>query len=402
MVLPLYFIWHLIFGICVTALLFTYVIYPAVASLLAKGRQKNNIIYSDDNDKWPSVSVLMSVYNEEKHIVEKMKSLLSQDYPGDIHIYIGSDCSDDNSNNLLTEYANDHSNIHFCPYEDRRGKSSVINDLHQLISINKNLSSNHIYVLTDANVILSTDVIYQLVKHFKNSDIGLVDANMQYTGMSEIGISEAENTYLSSEVRLKNNESIVWKKMIGPFGGCYAIRAELFDFVPSNFLVDDFFLAMKVFDKDMLAINELSAICYEPVTHKLSQEYKRKKRISAGNFQNLFHFLRLFNPFRLLGILLISHKLLRWLGPVFIIGILGTSLYLSLSGLLFYKLICYLLIVWFLLIPIFDYIFSALGWHIKLLRSISYFNLMNVALLAGFFKFITGVKVGIWERTERI
>jgi len=382
------------------ALITSYVAYPLIASLIAKLRTKNDIVYRD-TDSWPVVSVLMSVYNEEKYIDKKMDSLLSQKYPGLFKIYIGSDHSDDNSNKILSRYADAHENVHFYPYTERRGKPSVINDLHKEITSINNSISEHIYILTDANVILSNQVIYELSKHFRNSDIGLVDANMQYTGMSETGISEAENIYLSSEVQLKSNESIAWKKMIGPFGGCYAIRAELFDVVPSNYLVDDFFLAMKVFEEGKSAINELSAICYEPVTHKLSQEYKRKKRISAGNFQNLFHFYKLFNPFTQLGLSLIAHKLLRWVGPFFIGLIIIISIYLAIEGVKFYAIVCSLLVIWFIIIPLVDYLFSAIGWHIKILRSISYFNLMNIALLSGFFKYLSGIKAGVWERTER-
>jgi cellulose synthase/poly-beta-1,6-N-acetylglucosamine synthase-like glycosyltransferase len=341
----------------------------------------------------------MSVYNEEKYIEEKISTLLSQNYDGQLEIYIGSDDSSDKTNEIVEQIAQQNDKLHFIHFEKRRGKPSVINDLHELIQ--NDFSKKHIYVLTDANVMLAPNVISIIVSHFKNEAIGLVDAHMTYSGVRDEGISTSENTYLNGEVKLKHNESKVTKKMIGPFGGCYALRSELYISIPSHFLVDDFYLAMNVFSEGYLAINDLSAICREPVTHHLLQEYGRKKRIAAGNFQNLFHYVHLFNPLTKLGLSLISHKLIRWIGPFLILLIIGSCILLAAKSSAFYFYILLAIIIWAVLIPMMDFVLSKLKINVGLLRSISYFNLMNVALLAGFFKYISGVKEGTWNRTER-
>jgi cellulose synthase/poly-beta-1,6-N-acetylglucosamine synthase-like glycosyltransferase len=356
----------------------------------------------DEINQLPRVSILMSVYNEEKHLANKLRTLLSQDYKGILNIYIGSDASSDRTNEIMEKYSQEYDHIYFYPYKVRRGKPSVINDLHATINATNSDSDNHIYILTDANVMLNDDVVSLLVKHFSDLDIGLVDAHMKYSGMSTEGISESENQYLNSEVKLKQNESTVWKRMIGPFGGCYALRSNLFAIIPSHFLVDDFYLALNVFDKGKLAINELNAICQEPVTHNFSQEYKRKKRISAGSFQNFNHYRKLFNPFTTLGFSLVSHKLIRWMGPFIFLCMIIVSIYMALQSIAFYQFFSLLLGLWFIVMPLLDYVLSRLGIHVKLLRSISYFNLMNLALLDGFIKYIKGIKSGTWERTERL
>jgi len=398
--MPDFLILHIVFWFCIFSFLWSYIGYPLLMCVLSKRGAKNQIVYSS-GDILPRVSVLMSVYNEEKYLSEKIDTLLAQDYSGAIDIYVGSDASYDKTDAIVDEMSKQSDNLYFFPYKERRGKPSVINDLHAHVSGLYGQGSDHIYILTDANVMLKSDVVSNLVQHFKNENISLVDAHMTYSGMKDDGISNSENTYLNAEVKLKHHESMVTKKMIGPFGGCYALRSDLFRPVPSHFLVDDFYLAMQVFSAGKLAINELSAVCREPVTHHLSQEYKRKKRIAAGNFQNFFHFIGLFNPFTSLGASLISHKLIRWMGPFLIALIIGICLFLASIGLPFYKLISACLAVWFLMIPLLDTLLSLVGIHLKMLRSISYFNLMNLALLAGFFKYLGGIKKGTWDRTER-
>lgn len=396
-----YVLLNIVFIISLCLLIWSYIGYPLLLSVLARDRSKDS--HSGDKSyRLPRVSVLMSVYNEEKYLADKLETLISQDYQGVLNIYVGSDASSDKTNEILQKYSQEYDHIRAYLYKERRGKPSVINDIHASINEANFESDNHIYILTDANVMLNNDVVGILVRHFNNRDIGLVDAHMKYSGMSTEGISESENMYLNSEVKLKQNESIVWKRMIGPFGGCYALRSNLFVNVPIHFLVDDFYLALNVFDKGKLAINELNAICQEPVTHNFAQEYKRKKRISAGNFQNLNYYMRLFNPFTTLGFSLVSHKLIRWFGPFIFLCMIVISSYLALQSIPFYQFFSMILGVWFIVLPLLDFILSRLSINVKLLRNISYFNLMNLALLDGFLKYVKGIKSGTWERTKRL
>jgi hypothetical protein len=94
-----------------------------------------------------------------------------------------------------------------------------------------------------------------------------------------------KKAYISREVLIKQHESILWGTMMGPFGGCFAIRSELYEPVPKNFLVDDFYINMKVLEKGYQCINNLNALVFEDISNNLSDEFKRKVRISTGNFQ---------------------------------------------------------------------------------------------------------------------
>jgi cellulose synthase/poly-beta-1,6-N-acetylglucosamine synthase-like glycosyltransferase len=188
--------------------------------------------------------------------------------------------------------------------------------------------------------------------------------------------------------------------MMGPFGGCFAIRKELYTPVPKNFLVDDFYICMKIIQSGYKAINVLDAVVYEDVSNNLSDEFFRKVRIATGDFQNLYEFKRmLWPPFKGLGFSFMSHKVLRWITPIFIVISYILALILSFNN-LFYLIItiCYSLV---LLLPLIDYLLKKIKINNIFLRFVTHFFTMNLALLAGMFKAMKGVKSNVWKPTKR-
>ena len=72
------------------------------------------------------------------------------------------------------------------------------------------------------------------------------------------------------------------------------------------------------------------AICNEDVFDDKKAEYRRKVRISTGNFQNLNYFKSMLLPFwKGNAFAFLSHKVLRWLTPFFLIACLISSLFLA-------------------------------------------------------------------------
>ncbi len=391
-----------IFFISVFGLLHSYLFYPLLLKWLAGEKQLSTDQYRRD-DQLPKVTVVMSLYNEEQVIEEKLSTLLQQDYPVHLlEIYIGSDQSSDRTNAKVQAIAAQHSNIKFFPFEQRQGKPGVINALVENLQRENRLTAEDILLFTDANVMLKSDTVWNLVRHFKQAETILVDANMVNTGLLKAGISYSEHQYISSEVILKHREGLVFGKMAGPFGGCYALRANYYHFVPPNFLVDDFYIAMKAFEQGGNAINDLQAICYESVSHDIREEYRRKARISAGNFQNLNSFAYLlFPPYTKLSFTFISHKVLRWLGPFFIIFAFLTSGILGLLGSLFFQFMFGLQLLVLVFIPLLDKLLAYFQLNFIPIRNVHYFIIMNVALLEGFFKYLRGIKSNVWTPPKR-
>ncbi len=387
--------------ISLLALAHAYVFYPLLLKIWARDRAPHRVLFQKA-DQWPEVHVLMSLYNEEKVIEQKLDSLLKQDFKGSLQIWIGSDCSSDKTNEIVQRYTQENAHIHFFPFNYRQGKPGVINTLAEKAKQSFSSADSTLFLITDANVFLSPGVIRLLAGHFKDPEIALVDARMVHTGMKSEGISKAEDQYISMEVWIKYWEGILWGNMIGPFGGCYMLRASHFQPVPTNFLVDDFYIAMKVFEQGGKAINELEAVCYEAVSHDIAVEYRRKKRISAGNYQNLLSFRSLWwPPFKALNFAFFSHKVLRWWGPFFLLLIIIGSGLLALGGQAVYQLLFFLLVICLILVPLLDWMLTQLNINWMPLRGVRYFILMNLALLAGFWKFLKGIKTNVWQPTKR-
>lgn len=393
---------QILFWSSALAMVHTYIFYPFILKYLVDDEKLLTPEYYND-DEAPEVIVLMAAYNEEQVIQEKLDTLQALDYPEDkIKIYIGSDNSSDRTNLIVSAYAKKDPRIHFFPYKDRNGKPKIINRLVAEIRTKRGLHKDLIFLMTDASVMLRPDTLKKLVRHLRDPEIALVDTNMQSMGIQKAGVSKSEQHYVSGEVLLKHHESILWKKMIGPFGGCYLIRSNFYHEVPPNYLVDDFYIAFKAFEDGGGAINDLEAICYEPVSGEMSEEYRRKSRIGAGNFQNLMSFKHfLLPPKDALGFAFFSHKVLRWKGPFFIIFAFFSSGILAYNGNQFYLALFIVQILLWLILPLLDYLLRFAGVHIGILRNIRYFIYMNIALLHGFFKYINGIKTNVWQPTKR-
>lgn len=382
---------ELIFWIAVFLVLHTYVLYPLILRIFSAGRKGNVIVY-ERSEELPVVSVIISAFNEESCIEEKILSIYAGSYPSEkFEVLIGSDNSTDLTGKIVKSLMKKYPSLKFSEFKERRGKGNVVNDLV------KN-AKGKILVLTDANVIFDDDTLFYMVRHFKNPMIGLVDTNMVNRGMKEEGISQQERAYISREVGIKDRESRLWGAMMGPFGGCYAIRKEDYARVPSNFLVDDFFINMRIFEKRKLAINDIRALVFENIPDELKVEFRRKVRIGTGNFQNLRKFWRLIFTARY-GFAFLSHKVIRWLGPFFLVIAMAANIYLTFGSKLYFWVLIGHLSAYF--IPVIDWVLKKLKIYIGPFRLVTHFFSMNAALFIGFFRSLGKVHSGIWERTER-
>ena len=138
----------------------------------------------------------------------------------------------------------------------------------------------------------------------------------------------------------------------------------------------------------------------EDVSDILSEEFRRKKRIAAGNFQNLSHYADLlWPPYKNLSFSFISHKILRWIGPLFLIMIIISNAFIfDRNNVYSYSIY----IVGFLItLTLIDLILSRFNKHIAFLRYLTHFFSMNLALSLGLIFFLKGIKTNVWEPTKR-
>jgi cellulose synthase/poly-beta-1,6-N-acetylglucosamine synthase-like glycosyltransferase len=248
------------------------------------GKARTDMAVFLDTAEFPSVSILIAAFNEEKVIEQKIKSIFDTHYPMQkITVIVGSDASTDKTDEIINGLKQKFVNLHLIRFSGRVGKIGILNHL-------QNTVQDEYLILTDANVMFNNTTIYELLKYFKQTDVGIVAANIMKESPNNSGISVQEKKYLSLENKIKFCESNAFKLIMGAEGGCYAIRNKYFRQVPINFIVDDFFITLSVLKMGQQAIFNPNAICTEDVTGEITGEYKRKVRISSGNFQNLFYF----------------------------------------------------------------------------------------------------------------
>jgi cellulose synthase/poly-beta-1,6-N-acetylglucosamine synthase-like glycosyltransferase len=372
-------------------LIYSYLLYP----LLLKYLLQKSATQEPHTTKYPlpSLSIIIAAHNEEKVLREKLDSILNCAYPQDqIELLIGIDASSDLSALIAEEYQRKFAACQVFDFKERLGKIKIVNALvpkaqHALI------------VLTDANVLFTEHTLMHLQAPFSNPKIGLVDSTMKHYGLKNTGISVPESAYIAGEVLLKEAEGKLWGAMMGPFGGCFAFRKSCFEPIPAHFLVDDFYINMICIEKGFRCITQTEAIVLEDVSNDLSIEFKRKIRISSGNFQNLRRFWPLLFKFNWVSFAFFSHKVLRWILPVFLVA-MALQIVQQHAHSLFYEILYFGL----LLIPIafaVDYLARKRGVHLVWLRFVIHFVSMNLALLIGLFRFFGGIRSSVWQPTKR-
>lgn len=358
---------------------------------------------SNSSVPFPSVSVLIAAYNEEKHIGARIENLLGLDWPDErTSIRIGIDGSADRTSEIAKQWASDHPNIQVYDFPERRGKVAILKDLVAE-------SDQEVLVFTDANTAFKPDVLRRLISPLKDSFIGGVCGRLLLRG------EEKEGVYWRWETRLKVMESSL-DSCLGANGAIYAIRRSLFwENIPDNTIVDDFVIGMKIREQGWRMIYEPLALAEEDLP-TVTQEWVRRVRIGAGDYQAL----RLCAKCLLLrhqrfAWIFWSHKVLRWFTPhillILIILTIATIwiLFFQRSESLFGVEPIYLITPGFLLVGISCALVgrfvrnvpSGKGPFSNFIRLCDHFMSMQTALFVGFIRFCQGDLRGYWKRTQR-
>ena len=363
----------------------TYFIYPLSLFLFGKKRQVKPALSTNFD-----IAVVIAAYNEENVIEKKIQSVLATSYPLDkLVIYVGSDASTDRTNEIVANFGAQYPNVQLKIFQGRTGKAGIINSIIEQCK-------EELLILTDANVFFTPSTIPNLVRHFSEKETHQVCANILKISDRNENIQALEKGYLLVENQIKLRESASWGFVMGAEGGCYAIRRQAYTPIPPNFFMDDFFVTMSVIKNKGRVIFDAEAICYEDLPTESAEEFKRKIRISIGNFQNLVAFKKLLWPFwSAIAYSFISHKILRWLTPFFLILLFLVSFLLSFDC-FFFQVLALVQCVLFLSPLAIPY----LKW-MKPALFVAHFYNMNLALLIGFFRYLKGVKSSVWQPTLR-
>lgn len=383
---------QIIFFASLLGVMHTYVFYPGfmhLLGLLSPSKKSKAVITS----VWPSVDIIFAAYNEEAVIEQKLRSSFDTSYPQEkLRVRVGSDASNDRTDQMIQKIQQDQPGLYFTRFEARTGKAQILNQL-------ASESNADLIIFTDANIIFQPETISRLVAAIQDSSIGIAGGTLVYTQTNSRGISLQENSYLRFENSLKSLESRLLGCAMGAEGGCYIIRRELFSGIPANFYMEDFYITMHVLRQGYKVIMAEGTEVFEDVSVQSSEEYKRKVRISIGNFQNLKTYgSMILSRFFPVGLVFFSHKILRWITPMLLISMLMSVMFLAPTH-PFFALFAGSYMV-FIGLGLFGILFSQRG-NAGWLKYPGHFLHMNLALLEGFFIFIKGVESNVWQPTKR-
>lgn len=368
-------------------IVYTYAIYPALLFVLASLKRESSPA-AWKSDELPTVSVIMSVFNEEKVLSERIRNLLSADYPKEkIEFLFGSDASTDRSNEILSACTDPR--IRVFLFKDRRGKAGVLNDLLAA-------AKNDVLVMTDSNTMYYQETIRQLVTPYADASIGAVCGRLILRSAHQTTGGTGEASYWDYENFIKNCEGKIWTT-VGATGAVYSIRRELARQLPSDRVVmDDFLIPMNAVLKGYRIVYNAHALAEEDLSGSIKGEFKRKVRISAANF-NAFRELRpLLNPFAGFGAFAFwSHKIIRWFAPFLLLIFFLSSIVLYDQGGWYPDLVAFEFV--FLTLALIGYLAEKMGFQVRILGLPYYFLAVNVALALGFFKYLRGTQKAAWE-----
>lgn len=371
---------EVIFWTAFLAVVLTYLLYPLCLLVLALFRRGHVT-----RDEAPPVTLVISAYNEQSVIREKLENALSLDYPRDrLEIMVISDGSEDATDEIVAGYAD--RGVVLCRQEPRRGKSA---GLTRFVPG----AGGEVVVFSDANSMYEPDAIHKLVRHFADAKVGFVSGYQRYVD-EDSAANQSESLYWRYETWLKIQESKISSPVCGD-GAILATRAELFEPLRDDDIADTI-LPLKIVARGYRGVFDEEAVCYERTAEDFAGEFRRRARIVNRALGAVLRVPQTLNPFRV-GVFayqLLVHKLLRWFVPFFLVAMLVASTYLAARGHETYVVL--------LAMQLLFYGVALLGLvpgvrHWKPVYITYYFCLANTAAALGVLRLVLGGRIAMWS-----
>jgi len=377
---------ELVFWLSAVLLVYTYVGYPALIGAWARATRRAPSPRADQ----PAVSIVIVAHNEGGRIRDRLQNLIALDYPRDrVEILVASDGSDDATVQQASAFA--AAGVRVFDFAPRRGKPATLN---QVIPE----ARGEILLLGDARQRFERGVIRELVARFGDADVGAVSGELKfYDGSESSPVEVGVGFYWTYEKFIRAAESTV-DSTVGATGAIYALRRELFEPIPEDTLLDDVLIPMRIVRKGYRVLFERAAVAFDRIAQSGPEEFTRKVRTIAGNFQLVARERWIFNPSRnRLWFQTLSHKVLRLVSPV----LLGTALLsaLWLADAPFYRLALGLQCGFYAAAAGGAWA-SGAGRRIPLLAFPYVFCLLHVATVVAFWRFLRGTQSVTWQRLQ--
>ncbi|HHT9125409.1 MAG TPA: glycosyltransferase family 2 protein [Candidatus Brocadiia bacterium] len=389
---------EILFWLFIFLIFYAYLGYPLLLALLAVFLRKP----VEKSDITPSVSLLISAYNEEKVIKQKIENSLSLDYPKEkLEIVVISDASTDRTNEIAGAYCSPRriclrydntplsqdGGVKLLVQPERMGKTAGLNQAVPM-------ATGEIIVFTDANAMFRKDALRKLVRPFADKSIGFVSGVTEYISKGNTGINEGMGIYSKLELFIKTKESRIGS-VVGADGAIFAIRKNLYEHLHSDH-INDFIIPIQIAKKGFRGIQEDEAVCLEESASSSKGEFKRQTRIINRCIKGLVSEWTILSPFKwkLFALELFSHKVLKWLVPFLMVSVFFLNLLLMFHGII-YNIIFLCQLSFYLFVAV-EILVEKNNVRVHLFSLPYQFCFLNYAILKGWISFIRGNVDTVW------
>jgi cellulose synthase/poly-beta-1,6-N-acetylglucosamine synthase-like glycosyltransferase len=375
---------QIIFWLSVAALFYVYAGYPALVFIVSRIFPKKIKRAAIE----PKVTILITAYNEESAIRRKVENTLEIDYPREkLEILVASDGSTDRTDEIVKEYAAP-AGVRLFRQEGRVGKTVTQNNAVER-------ATGEIILFSDATTDYRRDVLRAILPNFADERIGCVAGKLIYVDDSASNVGKGAQKYWNYESFLKESESAACS-LIGASGCLYAVRKTAYRPMYAE-ACSDFLICTVLYEQGLRSVYEPNAVCTEDTNRQTDKEMRMRVRVISQTFTDLWRNRKMMNPLRsgFYAVELVSHKLLRYAVPFFLLLIYASNAALMPHAPLFETL--FLAQNAFYLLAFIGWAFEKMGARIGVFAIPHYFVLANLASVFGFYKFLRGERYATWE-----
>jgi cellulose synthase/poly-beta-1,6-N-acetylglucosamine synthase-like glycosyltransferase len=362
---------------------YVYAGYPLLLWLITRFYQRP----VRKEDATPHITLLISAFNEEDVIHEKIRNSLDLDYPRDrIEIIVVSDCSEDATDEIVNSFSGQ--GVVLLRMPERGGKTLGLNAALRR-------ASGSIVLFSDANILYRPDVVRKLAANFADPQIGCVTGDSVYA-RSKHAADRQESSYWRYERWVRSRESELGST-VGGDGAIFAIRRQLYSPLAPD-AINDLVIPLQIVARGYRAVFEPQAVGVEPAAGSFRKEFRRKQRIVNRSWRGVMANATVLNPFHtgLFAWQVFSHKVLRWLVLVIMAaGLLGCLLAFRLHWIYPAGLAAFASTLVMALIGRLSG--NATGAPARITQAAYYFYLVNLASLIGVARAITGRVDSVWS-----
>jgi glycosyltransferase involved in cell wall biosynthesis len=362
---------------------YTYVGYPLLLAVLSRARPRPRRA----EPVVTSVSIVLCCHNEEKNLARRLDELTqlvaASGLPGEIVVV--SDGSADRSADVARQFAD--RGVRVVELDANRGKA---------VALTRGVAEarHDLLVFADARQRWADDALVRLTENFADPAVGAASGDLVLE--SAPGVMAGVGLYWRFEKWLRKAESRV-RSQVGVTGAISACRRPLFPpEVPAGTLLDDVYWPLWVALHGHRVVHDERARAFDRLPDRPRDEFRRKVRTLAGNFQLVRLLPASLLPWRNpVWLAWVSHKLLRLAVPWALLGILVTSAFLEDP---LYRAVFWLQLAGYALALL--GLVPAVGRRVKLLGAAASFVVLNAAAWLAFWVWVTGRAKTSWRKVD--